>query len=170
MKRVWLVIGDFVEGLRQSPRQRIIATVAFLLLGLFVALLVNRLGPAAEFASEDVIEDGAPLQEVAVARTGRSGQPPHTELDLTNISSLVIAVDLDHVRDRAIYFQAVIIDFAGDEVFRDDIDETSIDEGRLLLRLERRRFPDGEYTLEIEGSDQNGIVSVLSRGTFQVTR
>ena len=170
MREVRLFIRDVVEGVQENPRQRIIAAVAFVLLALFVAFLVNRSGPAAKFAPEDVIEDGSPLQEVSVARTGRSGQPPHTELDLTNISSLVIAVDLDHIRDRAIYFQAAIIDFAGDEVFRDDIDETSIDEGRLLLQLERRHFPDGEYTLEIEGSDQNGIVSVLSRGTFQVTR
>ncbi len=170
MRSVWIFIRNVVGGLKESPRQRMVAAAVIALLVALTGIYFSLSRPAAKFAPEDIIEDGAPLQEVAVARTGRSGQPPHTELDLTNISSLVIAVDLDHVRDRAIYFQAVIIDFAGDEVFRDDIDETSIDEGRLLLQLERRHFPDGEYTLEIEGSDQNGIVSVLSRGTFQVTR
>ena len=95
---------------------------------------------------------------------------PHTEVDLTRVGSLVMAIDLDRVRGRAIYYDMVLLDFIGDEIFRDEIGEEYFDEGRFLLRIKSKHFQSGEYTIEIEGSDQSGIVSVLARGTIDITR
>jgi len=168
MRNVFLWIRDFVEELPRPARWAVLGG-AILVAVLLITLIVNIWPRSpAEFVDDSAIDAGLPVQEVLVRRA--SGTAPHTDLDLTRIRSLVIAVDLDYVRNRATYFQAVILDFTGDEVFRGDIGETALSDGRFLLELDRRRFPSGEYTLEIEGSDQSGIVSVLSRGTFRVTR
>jgi hypothetical protein len=138
-----------------------------------VAIFISHLsGPleVADRATSEVIDSSTPVQEIAVARARRSGQPPHTEVDLTRVGSLVMAIDLDRVRSRAIYYDMVLLDFTGDEIFRDEIGEEYFDEGRFLLRIKSKHFQSGGYTIEIEGTDQSGIVSVLARGTIDVTR
>jgi hypothetical protein len=174
MRELFLRIRDWIEDAQGDPqRVRVLIVAGVLVLGLVVLVTVFnavRQNRPAQWSSTDVIEGDAPLQEVLVASAARGGPPPHTEIDLTSIGSIVIAVDLDRVRDRAMYFDAVILDAVDAEVFRDEIDEEFVRDGRFLLELRRRHFPAGDYTIEIEGRDQGGIVSVLARGTFKVYR
>lgn len=155
---------------------RLLVAIVAILVIVLVALGVTRARRVAEFAPVTVIDSREPLQELPVraAATGAAVEPAHTYdamLDLSNLDAIVVGVDLDYLIKGLPRYDAVIRSPDGGERFRGRIQETAFEEGRFMLRLFAKRFPAGDYTLDIEGYD-NGATDgrIIASSWFQVSR
>ncbi len=170
------LIGDLVNLVPGGRRYVKVATVVLVLLVAIVVVGVSRSRHVAEFAPASVIDSREPLQELPVraATAGEAVEPAHTYdamVDLSNLDAIVVGVDLDYVMKGLPRYDAVIRSPEGGERFRGRIKETDFKEGRFLLRLFAKRFPAGDYTLDIEGYD-NGATEgrIIASSWFQVSR
>jgi hypothetical protein len=169
------VFGDLATRLPGGRHIKLITTVA---VGIVVALIVfgvMRSQRVAEWAPLSVINSHEPLQElpVRVAQGKDPVEPAHTYdavLDVSSIDALVVGVDLDYVPKGLQRYDAVIRNSDGSEKFRGRILDNYFTEGRCMLRLFAKRFPAGDYTLDIEGFDP-GVTDgrVVASSWFQVT-
>ena len=169
------VFGDLAARVPGGRHIKLIAAVAA---GLVVALIifgVMRGQRVAEFAPLSVIDSREPLQElpIRVAQGKEPVEPAHTYdavLDVSSLNALVLGVDLDYVPKGLPRYDAVIRSSNGSEKFRGRILDNYFSEGRCMLRLFAKRFPAGDYTLDIEGFDA-GVTDgrVVASSWFQVT-
>jgi hypothetical protein len=142
---------------------------------LTVVSSVIRARRVAAWAPIDVVSSRDPLQELPIRRATRDGtvRPAQTYdavLDLKSIDELVVGVDLDRIAKSASGHEAVIRTQDGVERFREAIPSDYFSEGRFMLRLFARRFPPGDYFLEIEVPDATGEARVVAASWFQVVR
>lgn len=141
-----------------------------------VALGVMRTRRVAEFAPVSVVESREPLQELPVraAVGGEPVEPAHTYdamVDMSNIDALVVGVDLDHIMKGLSRYDAVVRGPEGGERFRGRIKEPYFRDGRFMLRLFTKRFPAGDYTLDIEGFDDGSADGrIIASSWFQILR
>ncbi|HET6462567.1 MAG TPA: hypothetical protein VFH33_02105 [Candidatus Krumholzibacteria bacterium] len=169
------MFGALATRLPGGRHLQLIATVA---VGIVVALIVfgvMRGQHVAEWAPLTVINSHEPLQElpIRVAQGKDPVEPAHTYdavLDLSSIKALVVGVDLDYIPKGLARYDAVIRNSDGSERFRGRIVDDYLREGRCMLRLLAKRFPAGDYTLDIEGFDP-GVTEgrVVASSWFQVT-
>ena len=159
-----------------SRRIKLAAAVgAALLVALIVAVLMLA-RTVAEFAPLSVVDSREPLQElpVRVAGGGEAIEPAHTYdaiIDLSNLDAIVVGVDLDYISKGFPRYDAVIRSSDGGERFRGRIPEDYFGEGRFMLRLFAKRFPAGDYTLDIEGFDEGAAEGrPVATSWFQVSR
>jgi hypothetical protein len=160
------------------PGGRHIKFAAAIALGLVAALIVvsvMRGQRVAEWAPISVVNSTEPLQELPmrVAKGGEPVEPAHTYdavLDFSSIKALVMGVDLDSVTRGLPRYDAVIRTPDGNELFRGRILDSYFKEGRFMLRLFAKRFPAGDYTLDIEGFDPGARDGrIVASSWFQVT-
>lgn len=169
------VVGDLA---RRIPGGRHIKLIAAITAGILVALIVVGImhgRRVAEWAPLTVVDSHEPLQElpVRVAQGRNPVEPAHTYdavLDVSHVKALVVGVDLDYVTKGLPRYDAVIRSSEGAEKFRGRILERYFADGRFMLRLFSKRFPAGDYTLDIEGFDP-GVTDgrVVASSWFQVT-
>jgi hypothetical protein len=137
---------------------------------------VTRTRRVAEFAPVSVIDSREPLQElpVRVAAADDAVEPAHTYdamVDLSSLDAIVVGVDLDYIMKGLPRYDAVIRSPDGGERFRGRVKEADFKEGRFMLRLFAKRFPAGDYTLDIEGfGDGAAEGRVIASSWFQVSR
>jgi hypothetical protein len=164
---------------RRIPGGRHIKFAAAVTVGLVIALIVTAImhgQRVAEWASVSVIESHEPLQElpVRVAQGNEGIEPAHTYdavLDVSHIKALVVGVDLDYVTRGLPRYDAVIRASDGSEKFRARIQDSYFKEGRFMLRLFAKRFPPGDYTLDVEGFDPGAADGrIVASSWFQVIR
>lgn len=169
------VFGDM---LKRIPGGRHIKFGAAIAAGLVIALIVVSVmhgHRVAEWAPVSVINSHEPLQElpVRVAQGGEPVEPAHTYdavVDVASIKALVVGVDLDYVTKGLPRYDAVIRSSDGSELFRGRILDKYFQEGRFMLRLFAKRFPAGDYTLDIEGFDPGSRDGrIVASSWFQVT-
>jgi hypothetical protein len=160
------------------PGGRHIKLGATIAAGLVIALIVISIlhgKRVAEWAPISVVNSTEPLQELPlrVAQGTEPVEPAHTYdavLDVATIKALVVGVDLDSVPKGLPRYDTVIRSSDGSELFRSRILETYFKEGRFMLRLFAKRFPAGDYTLDIEGFDPGARDGrVVASSWFQVT-
>ncbi|HEX6791821.1 MAG TPA: hypothetical protein VF247_10970 [Candidatus Krumholzibacteria bacterium] len=155
---------------------RLLIAVAAVITAALVVFGTSRARRVAEFAPVTVIDSKEPLQElpVRVAQGDDAVEPAHTYdamLDLSNVNKLVVGVDLDYVPKGLKRYDAVIRASDGAERFRGHIGEPYFKEGRFMLRLFAKRFPAGDYTLDVEGFDEGaGEGRIIASSWFQVSR
>jgi hypothetical protein len=174
-------VFPFIGGLvHQVPGAR---TYLRLVVSIFVIMIVVLVGfgiarsrRVAEFAPVTVVDSREPLQELPIraAQNGDAVEPAHTYdamLDLSNLDTIVLGVDLDYVLKGLPRYDAVIRNTDGKERFRGRIKEDCFKEGRFMLRLLPRRFPAGDYTLDIEGFDDGSAEGrIIASSWFQILR
>jgi hypothetical protein len=155
---------------------RPLVVVVVALAAIVIALGWIRARRVAEFAPVSVIDSREALQElpVRVAGRDRAVEPANTYdaiLDLSNLDRIVVGVDLDYVEKGLSRYDAIIRDSEGSRRFRGQIRENCFKDGRFLLRLFARRFPAGDYTLDIEGFDSGATEGrIVASSWFQVSR
>jgi hypothetical protein len=168
----------FGNATRRIPGGRHIKFGAAVAVGLVIALVVISIlhgKRVAEWAPDSVVNSTEPLQElpVRVAQGGQPVEPAHTYdavLDVSSIKALVVGVDLDYVTKGLPRYDAVIRTADGTELFRGRILEHYFQEGRFMLRLFAKRFPAGDYTLDVEGFDPGARDGrIVASSWFQVT-
>ena len=173
--------GPLLAGSNGRPagrgQVRLLIIIAAAMVIALVAVGLTRARRVAEFAPVSVVESKEPLQELPVrAASGEEEavEPAHTYdamLDLSNVDALVVGVDLDYVKKGLPRYDAVIRSPDGGERFRGRIGEPYFKEGRFMLRLFAKRFPAGDYTLDIEGFDEGaGEGRIIASSWFQVSR
>ena len=169
------MFGALATRLPGGRHLKLIATVAVGIVLALVVFGVLRGQHVAEWAPLTVINSHEPLQElpIRVAQGKDPVEPAHTYdavLDVSSIGALVVGVDLDYVPKGLPRYDAVIRNSDGSERFRGRINDDYFREGRCLLRLIAKRFPAGDYTLDIEGFDP-GVTEgrVVASSWFQVT-
>jgi hypothetical protein len=171
------VLGDFVNRILGGSRH--IKLTAAIAAGIVIALIVVVImhgQRVAEWAPVSVIDSREPLQElpVRVPEGKEAIEPAHTYdavLDVSHVKALVVGVDLDYVTKGLPRYDAVIRTSTGSEKFRGRIRDTYFKEGRFMLRLFARRFPAGDYTLDIEGFDPGATDGrIVASSWFQMTR
>ena len=155
---------------------RLLIAVVAVLTVVLVVFGTTRARRVAQFAPVSVINSKEPLQElpVRVAQGDEAVEPAHTYdamVDLSGISQLVVGVDLDYVAKGLKRYDAVIRASDGGERFRGHIGEPYFKEGRFMLRVFAKRFPAGDYTLDIEGFDEGaGEGRIIASSWFQGSR
>jgi hypothetical protein len=166
------VVGR-IAGTSRNVRATLLGIV--LVVAALVILTVVRGQRVAEWASLDVVSSHDPLQELPIRIAGKDGvvRPARTHdavLDMKRISTLVVGVDLKRVRPSPDGNAVVIRNNKGEERFRDRIDAHYFTDGRFMLRLFARQFPEGVYWLEIEGLSAGGDAQVVAASWFEVLR
>jgi len=166
-------IVDRVPGGARTVRR----TIALLAvgLGLLVVFGAFRGKRYAAWAPLDVVESTDPLQEIPIRVANESGAVAPAEahdalLDLTNIESLVVGVDLDYVPRGAQAYVAVLSDEGGTERFRDAIAPEYFEDGRFMLRLFAGPLEAGDYLLEVEATETDGTTRVVGASWFQIVK
>lgn len=167
-----------VLGRIPAPRgqARLLVVIVMLVGFALVAFGIVRSRRVAEFAPVTVVETSEPLQELPVrAASGDDAvEPAHTYdavLELSNIDTIVVGVDLDYINKGMPRYDAVIRTPDGRERFRGRIDEELFRDGRFMLRLFADRFAAGDYTLDIEGFDDGAAEGrIIASSWFQVSR
>jgi hypothetical protein len=164
------VIGRIPGGAKYAP---VVAVALAVTVAVVVGLAVTRGNRVAAWAPMTVISSHDPLQELPIRVAGKNGlvrpAPTHDAiLDLKSISTLVVGVDLSAVPKGAARYEAVIRTGAGQERFRSTIAPAYFAEGRFMLRLYSRRFPRGDYRLEIEAVQSETDKRVVAISWFQV--
>ena len=171
-----LLYGAIGRSSTGKTNPRFLAAVAA---GVVVALIVFGILNArrvAEFAPVSVVETREPLQElpVRVAANGEAVEPAHTYdamLDFSRVDAIVVGVDLDYIAKGLPRYDAVIRGTDGGERFRGRIGEDYFRDGRFMLRMFAKRFPAGDYTLDIEGFDTGASEGrIIASSWFQVSR
>jgi len=146
-------------------------TVAVVVATVYTSRTVTG-GPAAQWAPLAVLSSRVPVQELPVrlvTRGGGGGAEPDATLDMRRIDHLVIVVDLDRVAGGADQYQVVITNTQSVEIFRDPIAPKYFDDGRFFLELRGRRFPAGDYVLQIEAHNGERI-AMVARSRFTVRK
>jgi hypothetical protein len=164
------VIGRIPGGARYAP---LVGVALAVFVAIVVGLAVTRGNRVAAWAPMSVISSHDPLQELPIRVAGKNGlvRPARTHdaiLDLKSISTLVVGVNLDRIPTGAARYEAVIRTDAGQERFRSTIAPEYFTEGRFMLRLYSRRFPRGDYRLEIEAVQSETDKRVVAVSWFQV--
>jgi hypothetical protein len=174
---VFPLIGDLVNRVPGGRGHVRTAAVALaLLVMVLVAFGVTRGRRVAEFAPVSVIDSREPLQELPVRATsgGDPVEPAHTYdamIDLSSIDAIVVGIDLDYLTKGLPRYDVVIRTPDGSERFRARIQENYFFEGRVMLRLFAKRFPAGDYTLDIEGfDDATADGRIIASSWFQILR
>lgn len=171
------VFGDLVNRIPGGSRHsKLTAAIA---VGIVIALIVfilMRGHRVAEWAPVSVVDSHEPLQELPIraASGGKPVAPAHTYdavLDVSSLRVLVVGVDLDYVTRGLPRYDAVIRSSNGTERFRGRIKDEYFKDGRFMLRLFVKRFPAGDYTLDIEGFDAGATDGrTVASSWFQVIR
>jgi hypothetical protein len=170
LRKLWALLA--------VPRNAVIGGAAVLLIAAGITFAILRTGgqkpsPVAGWAPLDVIETRVPLQEVLVRRIRNGRIPkarrPDVTLDFQGVDELVIAVDLDFIDRRASSYEVILWDPQGDSVFREEIPQVYLDDGRFFLKLVPKLFqPDLMYTLELVAIRHNGAQHVVAESLFDV--
>ena len=148
--------------------------VALMAVIVIVGIRLGGTSKVAGWASLDVIETSVPIQEVPM-RIVRRGVPrgtvgSDTMLDVENLNRFVIAVDLDFVDGSAMSYEIEIKDFADEIVWSGEIPEEHLNDGRALINLRTKHFPDGRYTLDILAYETDGFTSTIAETSFEISR
>jgi hypothetical protein len=171
------VFGDLVNRIPGGSRH--IKFTAAIAVGIVIALIVVTLmhgHRVAEWAPVSVVDSHEPLQELPIrVATGKEPvEPAHTYdamLDVSSLKNLVVGVDLDYVTRGLPRYDAVIRSSDGTERFRGRVKDEYFTDGRFMLRLFAKRFPAGDYTLDIEGFDAGATDGrIVASSWFQVIR
>lgn len=169
-RRRLLSLLDRIAGDSRNARVTIFA-IAVVVVAAIVAGIMRGERVAA-WAPVDVVSSHEPLQELPIRVAGHDGvvRPAHTHdavLDMKSISSLVVGVDLHVLPKGAERYEAVIRTDSGHEMFRGTIAPDYFKEGRFMLRLFPKHFPNGEYFLEIEAVRSETDKRVVAASWFQ---
>lgn len=171
--RPWLDdLADRVPGGKRNARIALAAFAAVLVTLIVLQIVSSR--RVAQWAPVEVVTSREPLQDLPIRLASSDGvvRPAPTYdalIDLKGIDHLVVGVDLDYLPRQGTHRDVVIRTGDGSEKFRAAVPESYFTEGRFMLRLFSRRFPSGDYTLEIEALD-GGDRHVVAASWFQVSR
>ncbi|HET6347711.1 MAG TPA: hypothetical protein VFH88_01375 [Candidatus Krumholzibacteria bacterium] len=172
------VFSRWGEGHLSGGNRRIRLATALLaiVLVILIGFGLSRGRRVAQWAPLSVVSTHEPLQELPlrVAHGEEPVEPAHTYdavLDLRSIKRIVLGIDLDYVPKGLDHYDAVLRASGGAERFRSRIDNDYFREGRCMLRLFAKRFPAGDYTLDIEGFDPGSSDGrIVASSWFQILR
>jgi hypothetical protein len=162
------------------PRNAIIVGSAALVLSAAIIAAVVFSGGEQERLNAgweplDVITTRAPLQEVMIRQIRRGSIPaasgPDVTLDFRGVDRLVIAVDLDFIREKSSPHELIVRNPDGLNVFQEPIPQVYLDDGRFFLRLVPKQFDTGEmYKLELitHRADQSSYV--IAESVFDIIK
>lgn len=180
-------------ALIRTPKIAISGGAVLVAITLAVVLLSSSgekpiVNPVEGWAPFDVIQSNVPLQEIPVRRlqngpTTANAAANDVDLDFRGIKELVIAIDLDFIRESSKPYDLVVRNLAGQVVFQEAIPDLYINDGRLFLRLVPKQFDEQQqYTLELvergpsppadsgAEADANADTRVVAESVFRVVK